>query len=435
MKKKIVTLIKFLMSFSYRLRPPVSSPAPALRKREAARCRCRVTGCVSSLRSSYLSRWGALLPRPLVPALRSREGFGGVKAATSAASLPVPNNLSISLISSKLSRLRQCSASGKPEQKREVVFPQKSGKTTSRYCGSSFPAGRPLLRLSTVPYPAPAPCRSQGARGAADTPPAYRHLRLTIARFTLIELLVVIAIIAILAALLLPSLQKARRKAQQAGCASNLKQVGVLFQGYSDSFKGYLPVTYQCECGRYWSNILYVTMQLNTTLIGEFGNCYLGHPGYNNPLGYCNEGCTAEKGTVFHCPSQISGAEGNNAGGNMKYPVSYGMNPFGYTTGWTTVNSRKMSWVRHPSEAMLAMDAGHLLLEFWTLRDMLTLAQRGAPTPFLSNNGDVHNGGANVLYVDGHVGYANYSRLFNDQPTTTIWSTRFWSCNPTHNAM
>ncbi|WP_206212612.1 hypothetical protein, partial [Victivallis vadensis] len=48
------------------------SPAPALRKREAARCRrqvtgcasaarcrCQITGCASSLRSSYLSRWGA----------------------------------------------------------------------------------------------------------------------------------------------------------------------------------------------------------------------------------------------------------------------------------------------------------------------------------------------------------------------------------------
>ena len=51
----------------------------------AARCRCRVTGCVSSLRSSYLSRWRVSLPRPLVvspvPALRKREGFGGEKAA------------------------------------------------------------------------------------------------------------------------------------------------------------------------------------------------------------------------------------------------------------------------------------------------------------------------------------------------------------------
>ncbi len=123
-------------------------------------------------------------------ALRKREGFGGEKAAICAASLPVPTNLNISLILRKLLRLCQCSASGKSEQKREVAFPQKSGKTTSRYCGSSFHACRPRLRLSTAPYPAPAPCRTQGARGAADTPPASRHLRPTIARFTLIELLV-----------------------------------------------------------------------------------------------------------------------------------------------------------------------------------------------------------------------------------------------------
>ncbi len=61
------------------------------------------------------------------------------------------------------------------------------------------------------------------------------------AGFTLIELLVVIAIIAILAAILFPVFAKAREKARQITCASNLKQISLGFTQYTQDNDELLP--------------------------------------------------------------------------------------------------------------------------------------------------------------------------------------------------
>ena len=122
--------------------------------------------------------------------------------------------------------------------------------------------------------------------------------------FTLIELLVVIAIIAILAALLLPALASAKKRAQQATCLSNQKQLALAWSMYADDHSGYV-VGFSTDPGAATPNWRIEADEVTATLpagyTGQPAVTWLFEQGYNSGPLYQY----APNPDILHCPGDI----------------------------------------------------------------------------------------------------------------------------------
>ncbi len=118
--------------------------------------------------------------------------------------------------------------------------------------------------------------------------------------FTLIELLVVIAIIAILAGMLLPSLAKARAKANQTYCLNNQRQIGIATSMYASDYSSRFPLVR--NWGRAWAGDH--ALRPDNVWLPEILEPYLVRNS-NKPTNYTSKTVRMPQASTFTCPSGI----------------------------------------------------------------------------------------------------------------------------------
>jgi prepilin-type N-terminal cleavage/methylation domain-containing protein/prepilin-type processing-associated H-X9-DG protein len=190
--------------------------------------------------------------------------------------------------------------------------------------------------------------------------------------FTLIELLVVIAIIAILAAILFPVFARAREKARQTSCLSNLKQLGLSLQMYSQDYDEQHPRYYFIPIAGYDDGV------------SKGGVCV-----YSEILPYC------KNAQIFACPSQRPTASYTRSG--VTFTSSYGINWYYYMAP-PYMNETYSG--DDPSRvcAMSERNSTYHTLYF----------------PWISTEASfLHNEGQNMVFADGHAKWLAKSKIIH----------------------
>ena len=207
--------------------------------------------------------------------------------------------------------------------------------------------------------------------------------------FTLIELLVVIAIIAILAAILFPVFAKAREKARQSSCLSNVKQLGLGMIQYAQDYDEMLPRTaIQVPTGYYgWETLIYPYVK-------------------NDQL--------------FVCPSRTT-IRWNSAVPTTYSPCGYGFFGPNAAAISPSLSSRALGNVSSPATCAMVADS-HDTGQYVIDGTVISSVDNGRPPE------PRHNDGANFCFVDGHgkwlqkTYYSNWDATSTAVPNAELWT-------------
>ena len=212
--------------------------------------------------------------------------------------------------------------------------------------------------------------------------------------FTLIELLVVIAIIAILAAILFPVFARAREKARQSSCLSNLKQLGTAGMMYMQDY----------DETHWLTSAAHLTACATAQTPGAVWYHALEPYVKNAQVFKCpsDRGQSAEWGTSWdERPGATTGVYPSSVG--MSFALSYGTNH--------NQNGVAMAQVQYPAETGMIFECTRILSYESTSGDYRRYIRDAA----------THNDQFNVAYMDGHAksqSSSNYQINLDNDPST-----------------